>query len=127
MAGALLPELPVAHEGHDLGIDVQVPALFTGPARDGEIVYETKCLSCHGRNAEGTHKGPSLIPYDRAHHPDGDFYTAVRKGVPEHHWNFGDMPPVRGMSNAEIESIIAYVRTLQAFNFERTEHETKPN
>ena len=41
------------------------------------------------------------------------FANAVRNGVVAHHWQFGDMPPVPGVSDADIEAIICYVRELQ--------------
>jgi hypothetical protein len=33
--------------------------------------------------------------------------------VPAHHWNFGDMPPVEGLSSAQVDAIIGYVREVQ--------------
>lgn len=128
---AALPVLTLgpllAHEGHDLGIVVKVPLLLAEPAKDGKEIYDRKCLSCHGNNMEGTHSGPSLIPYDRAHHPDGDFFRAIRNGVPEHHWNFGNMPPVEGLDDKEIENVIAYVRALQAYNSKDKNQDLNPN
>ena len=53
------------------------------------------------------------IVYEPSHHPDGAFRSAVREGAPPHHWEFGPMPPVPGISDAEIEAVIAYVRQLQ--------------
>lgn len=124
----VMPHAPsVAHEGHDLGINVEIPLLLSARAREGKQVYQMKCLSCHGNNLEGTHSGPSLIPYDRAHHPDGDFFRAIRKGVPEHHWNFGNMPPMKDLADDEIENVIAYVRELQAYNNPGTNHDLDPN
>ena len=41
---------------------------------------------------------------------------AARRGVRAHHWGFGDMPPVEGVTDADIAAIIAYVRTLQKAN-----------
>ena len=58
-------------------------------------------------------KVPPLIMYGEAHHPDGRFYDAVKKGVKQHHWTFGDMPPIPGISKDEIEFIIRYVREIQ--------------
>lgn len=105
-----------AHEGHDLGITVRMPLVLTPGARAGKELFEAKCAACHGRNVEGTHTGPSLIPYDRAHHPDGNFFEAMKSGVRQHHWNFGDMPPVNDLTEEEIRNIITYVRDLQAYN-----------
>jgi len=41
---------------------------------------------------------------------------AVKNGVRQHHWPFGSMPPIPGVSKAEVSQIIAYVRTLQRAN-----------
>ena len=47
------------------------------------------------------------------HHGDIAFEFAVRCGVPQHHWRFGPMPPVEGLSEEDIESIMAFVREQQ--------------
>jgi len=116
VASILVPYMVTAHEGHDLGITVKVPLLMSPSARAGEKTYRDVCSSCHGKYAEGTHKGPSLIPYDKAHHPDGQFVGAIQSGVDEHHWNFGDMPPIDGLNDSEMHEVIAYVRELQIYN-----------
>lgn len=41
---------------------------------------------------------------------------AVRQGVRGHHWRFGDVPPVEGVSDEELAQIVAYVRTVQRAN-----------
>jgi len=40
----------------------------------------------------------------------------VRNGVRAHHWKFGSMPPVDGITDAEDGTIVAYVRALQRAN-----------
>ena len=50
------------------------------------------------------------------HHADLAFLLAARQGVRAHHWRFGDMPPVQGVGEQEIEEIVAYVRALQRAN-----------
>ena len=86
-----------------------------GSAADGEALFSANCSECHGKTGEGTNRGPPLVHkiYEPGHHPDFAFLNAVRNGVRSHHWNFGDMPPVTGVSDDEVESIIAYVRNLQ--------------
>ncbi len=44
------------------------------------------------------------------------FLMAARNGVRSHHWKFGDMPPVEGITDAEVKTIVAYVRALQQAN-----------
>jgi mono/diheme cytochrome c family protein len=90
-------------------------AAATGVTPDGALVFAAKCAVCHGPAGSGTDKGPPLVHkiYEPSHHDDESFRRAVRQGVVQHHWSFGDMAPVPDVSNAEIGSILAYVRDLQ--------------
>lgn len=84
-------------------------------ARGGEL-FAANCAACHGvSGATGTASGPPLvhIVYEPSHHGDLAFHRAVREGVAPHHWDFGPMPPVSGLSDADIEDIIGYVREQQ--------------
>ncbi len=51
--------------------------------------------------------------YKPSHHADGAFYNAALKGVRQHHWGFGDMPPVAGMTPKKMDSVVPYVRYYQ--------------
>lgn len=97
--------------------DVVVPELSL-TARRGAGLFATNCAECHGASAQGTPQGPPLVhPYYRPdHHADGAFHLAVKNGVRQHHWHFGNMPAQPQMSSSETEAIIAYVRALQAAN-----------
>jgi cytochrome c551/c552 len=53
------------------------------------------------------------VIYRSAHHSDVAFTLAVRRGVAAHHWRFADMPPQPGVSSAELDDIVRYVRALQ--------------
>jgi len=83
--------------------------------RDGESLFDANCARCHGQRALGTDQGPPLIHpvYEPGHHGDAAFVLAVERGVRPHHWRFGPMPPVPGVSRREVEAITAYVRWLQ--------------
>ncbi len=85
------------------------------PVRDGEFYFNKFCSSCHGLKAAGTDRGPTFIDkiYRPAHHSDWSFRIAVRSGVRAHHWSFGDMPPIKGVTPEEVDDIITYVRSLQ--------------
>lgn len=88
----------------------------------GADVYANSCASCHGADLRGTDKGPSQlsIVYEPNHHPDDAYRSAIAIGAPQHHWTFGDMPPVEGLNNEEIEAVIAFIRAEQArLGFER--------
>lgn len=93
----------------------------TPPAQDSELVaqgeelFRANCAQCHGFDLRGTNTGPSLLSevYEPNHHGDGAFLVAVQSGSPQHHWNFGDMPPVPGLSAEDVEAIVAFVRERQ--------------
>ena len=99
--------------------EVRVPDSLGPTALIGKRVFEAKCASCHGRNAAGQSGiAPPLVHqiYRPAHHADAAFLLAARSGVRAHHWNFGDMPPVEGLTDADVKAVAAYVRELQRAN-----------
>ena len=63
----------------------------------------------------GTNQGPTLIDriYHPGHHGDFSIRNAVSQGVQQHHWGFGDMAPVAGLSSDDVEKIICYIRETQ--------------
>ncbi len=81
----------------------------------GERLYASSCSKCHGIDLRGSETGPSFlsIVYEPDHHGDVAFVLAARNGVRAHHWNFGPMLPVEGLSDEDIEAIVAYVRVVQ--------------
>jgi mono/diheme cytochrome c family protein len=89
-------------------------AVDTGPG-SGQQLYAQSCASCHGTDLGGTDLGPPLlsIVYAPAHHPDEAFRSAIVNGVAAHHWEFGPMPPLTGLGDADIDAIIAFVREVQ--------------
>ncbi len=98
-------------------VAVTVPQL-SGAAASGKVVFDRNCVACHGANAAGGQGGPPLVHkiYEPGHHADISFVLAVKNGVRQHHWSFGSMPPIPGVSEAEVGQIITYVRTLQRAN-----------
>jgi len=98
-------------------LNVTVPKL-SGTALEGEKVFAENCSVCHGKNAAGGEQGPPLVHkiYEPNHHADGSIYMAAKRGVRAHHWPFGNMPPVPGVTDQQIATIISYVRTLQRAN-----------
>ena len=78
-------------------------------------VYAESCASCHGTDLRGTDKGPPhlSIVYEPDHHTDDSFRSAIANGAPQHHWSFGDMEPVEGLSDDDVEAVIAFVRAEQ--------------
>ncbi len=102
----------------ELMVSVQVPAI-EGDALIGKRAFESACAACHGANAAGTQGvAPPLIHkiYEPSHHADEAFQRAAALGVRSHHWGFGDMPPVKGLTRGDVAMIVTYVRTLQRAN-----------
>lgn len=105
------------HRPPEVVIDTsRIFALATPPEHQGaERLFSARCAVCHGRAAIGTAQGPPLLHafYEPGHHSDAAFQLAVARGVRQHHWNFGDMPPVPGLAPADVQRIAGYVRWLQ--------------
>jgi len=82
---------------------------------DGAAVYQQYCAECHGVDLRGTDKGPSQLSiiYEPNHHGDYAYRVAIRDGTREHHWWFGDMPPVEDITDLEIEKVISFIRAEQ--------------
>jgi len=99
-------------------IQVQVPSLSTIGAQ-GQKLFEKNCADCHGNKASGQ-KGvaPPLIHkvYKPSHHADISFQRAAKFGVRAHHWPFGNMPPVEGVTSAEVDKITVFIREVQRAN-----------
>ena len=53
------------------------------------------------------------IVYEPNHHTDDSFRSAIANGAPQHHWPFADMEPVEGLSDDDVEAVIAFVRAEQ--------------
>ena len=81
----------------------------------GYELFQGNCAECHGANLQGTEKGPPLLHafYRPSHHSDAAFYRAIQVGSPQHHWHFGDMPPVQNVGDKQAEGIIEFVRWFQ--------------
>lgn len=106
---------PAAIKG---AIEIEVPSALGGMAALGGAAFAKNCASCHGENAAGSENGPPLVHviYEPGHHGDGAFLLAAQQGVRAHHWRFGDMPPVEGVTETQIGAIVEYVRALQRAN-----------
>lgn len=104
--------------GAPSGRGVVAPAVLSPTAESGARLFAAKCAVCHGENASGTDQGPPLVHkiYEPGHHGDASFLAAVRNGVRQHHWSFGDMPRVDGVSERAARRITVYVRELQQAN-----------
>lgn len=104
--------LPALAQGWQ--IPKPAPGLMPNPAA-GKALFEKNCASCHGVGLNGTDKGPPFLHrvYLPSHHGDVAFQLAAKNGVRAHHWKFGDMEPVKGVTPDDVAHITAYVRTRQ--------------
>jgi mono/diheme cytochrome c family protein len=98
-------------------VDVTIPEL-SPVAEAGQAAFAEHCASCHGPAAGGTDQGPPLVHrwYEPSHHSDAAFVLAAERGVTQHHWRFGPMPPQPQVGDRSLQQIIAYVRELQRAN-----------
>jgi mono/diheme cytochrome c family protein len=83
-------------------------------AKDGEAVYTTKCKTCHGADGAGNPAIAKMMnvtmkPLGSAEvqaKPDAGLKAAVTTGT-------GKMKPVSGVAGADLDNVVAYVRTLK--------------
>ena len=100
-------------------VSVKVPAQLSANAEMGKKFFEVKCVACHGENAAGQDRvAPPLVHkiYEPSHHSDAAFVLAAERGVRAHHWKFGNMPPIEGLTQGDVKWIATYVRELQREN-----------
>ncbi|MBU2866005.1 c-type cytochrome [Pacificibacter marinus] len=98
---------------------VLIPEVLSQNAQIGKRAFDATCAACHGTNAAGqVGVAPPLVHkiYEPSHHGDDAFQRAAASGVRAHHWRFGDMPPVDGVTRGDVTMIIAYIRELQRAN-----------
>ena len=97
------------------GVATQAAAPVPAEFRSGEAKFNANCARCHGERAGGTAQGPPLVHkiYEPNHHGDPAFQRAAANGVRAHHWKFGDMPRIDGVTPEDVQQITRYVRWLQ--------------
>jgi mono/diheme cytochrome c family protein len=84
-------------------------------AHRGEVVYNTFCMSCHGRHGRGEGLGPALLDTNFAptRVSEAAFYQAIERGVPQTNYHYGAMPPLKPVTRADATEVFRYVRWLQ--------------
>ena len=110
---------PGVSDGNSEIVSVVQPETFSTNAKIGKLAFDAKCAVCHGTNAAGQDGvAPPLVHkiYEPSHHGDASFLLAAKNGVRAHHWRFGNMPPVEGITDGDVKMIVAYVRELQRAN-----------
>lgn len=116
---ALVPRNSAPQPPVDALVNIALPASLSTTAQVGKTMFNAKCASCHGENAVGrSGAAPPLVHkiYELSHHGDESFQRAVAMGVRSHHWRFGNMPPVDGLTRGDVAQIVAYIRELQKTN-----------
>ncbi len=112
------PDTSALAEGAPI-VDVDLPADLSDQAQIGKRAFDAKCAACHGTNAAGQNDvAPPLVHkiYEPSHHSDMAFILAAKNGVRAHHWNFGNMPAVKGLTDGDVKMIARYIRELQKEN-----------
>ena len=114
MRVTVLLALPGLVAAQGMKIPRPSPGLMPNAAT-GKPLFEKHCGGCHGVDLRGSDKGPPLLHriYEPSHHSDIAFQMAVANGTRQHHWKFGDMAPVPGVSPDEVAHITAWVRAAQ--------------
>lgn len=90
-----------------------------GEPLSGERVFARQCASCHGPAGEGdgpmsptfAHVSDLTDQNVQEKHSDDDLRTIITKG-------YKRMPPVRNLSDAELDALIGHVRVLGGQNAE---------
>ena len=100
-------------------VQVTLPETLSANAQIGKRVFDVKCAACHGANAAGQNGvAPPLVHkiYEPSHHADIAFLRAAQYGVRSHHWSFGNMPAIEGLTSGDVQMVADYVRELQRAN-----------
>jgi mono/diheme cytochrome c family protein len=85
-----------------LGIAVGIPAAGAGDAAAGKDLYMKKCKTCHGADVTFKPLGSEEIQKKT----DAEFKKIITEGKDK-------MKPVKDLSDADMDNIIAFVRTLK--------------
>ena len=87
----------------------------TASSADGRQIYAAKCAECHGANLEGTSRGPSHL--SRVYEPGAplgrEFPPGHQAGLAPAPLELRPMAPVAGLSDADVNAVIAFVRAQQ--------------
>jgi len=88
--------------------------LAAGDAPAGKVVYDAKCKSCHGENGEGNGKIAAMLKVDIPKLGSSEVQSApddtIRKRIVE---GAGKMKAVKGLTDKDIQNLIAHLRTLK--------------
>lgn len=88
--------------------------LASGGPPEGKAVFAAKCQACHGANGEGKAaiakmlkvEMPPLSSKDVQSKTDADLKKIITAGK-------GKMKPVSGLTDKQVDDVVAFVRTLK--------------
>jgi mono/diheme cytochrome c family protein len=83
--------------------DGQQPA-----AQAGQKLYLRECSGCHGREAQGTRRGPALGSSALLKAPPGAIFWVLRNGSPR-----AGMPSFSHLPEAQRWQIVTYLKAIQ--------------
>lgn len=99
-----------------LSVVVAVPAWVAagGDAAAGKTIFAKKCAVCHGKAGEGKAAMAKMLKVEMRHlgsqevqaKSDDELSKTITKGT-------GKMKPVKGLSDADVANVVAYLRTLK--------------
>ena len=83
----------------------------------GSRLYEQACQSCHGGEAKGGERAPSLASGSfRRGNLDGEIFLNIRNGIPS-----TQMPPFKRLTTDQVWQLVSYIRSLNAVATASTE------
>jgi mono/diheme cytochrome c family protein len=97
-----------------IGIAVALPAAGAGDAAAGKDLYMKKCKTCHGADGQGNAGVAKLLNVtfkplgseEIQKKTDAEFKKIITEGKDK-------MKPVKDLTDADMDNIIAFVRTLK--------------
>ncbi len=96
-----------------LAVSVPLLSSVKGDAAAGKVSFAKRCASCHGASGEGKESIAKMLKVEMRHlgskevqaKSDADLRKVIVEGT-------GKMKPVKGLTDAEVANVIAYVRSL---------------
>jgi cbb3-type cytochrome c oxidase subunit III len=90
---------------------------FASPsaAADGEALYKSKCLMCHGAGGKGTAMGPAFKDSEMSGPQDQMIAEVIlkgREGAAKKHKNIALGMPAQKLSDGDVSALIAYLKSL---------------